>query len=154
MRKTEEHPTDDALLDALFDAARRDAPLPSGALMARLQDTALAEQPRPPARQAAQMHPARQGAQVHPARQAAQMHPAQQAAPAHPARQGQSRPRGMLRQLVDALGGWPAVAGLATAGVAGLWIGAFPPQAMAALFGAADLTLMAPYDLTFLDEES
>lgn len=36
-----------------------------------------------------------------------------------------------LRQFLNAIGGWPAVAGLATAGVAGLWIGVNPPDAMA-----------------------
>ncbi|GGE29643.1 hypothetical protein GCM10011360_17130 [Primorskyibacter flagellatus] len=35
--------------------------------------------------------------------------------------------RGLLGQLLATLGGWPAVAGLATAGVAGIWIGATPP---------------------------
>ncbi len=36
-----------------------------------------------------------------------------------------------LRQFLNAVGGWPAVAGLATAGVAGLWIGVNPPSAIA-----------------------
>ncbi len=42
------------------------------------------------------------------------------AAPAAPA------PRGYLRQLLEALGGWPAVAGLSAAGVAGVWLGLGP----------------------------
>lgn len=37
---------------------------------------------------------------------------------------------GLLTQLLAALGGWPAMAGLATAGVAGLWIGAVPPTGL------------------------
>ena len=37
--------------------------------------------------------------------------------------------RGFLRNLLDAIGGWPAVAGLATATVAGIWIGYNPPAA-------------------------
>lgn len=36
-----------------------------------------------------------------------------------------------VRQLLSEIGGWPAVAGLATAGVAGLWIGINPPNLMA-----------------------
>ncbi len=39
------------------------------------------------------------------------------------------RSRGLLRSLLDAIGGWPAVAGLATATVAGVWIGYNPPTA-------------------------
>lgn len=38
--------------------------------------------------------------------------------------------RPSLRQAFRALGGWPAVAGLATATVAGVWIGATQPDAM------------------------
>lgn len=34
---------------------------------------------------------------------------------------------GWIGQFLAAIGGWPAMAGLATAGVAGLWIGAVPP---------------------------
>ena len=37
---------------------------------------------------------------------------------------------GILSQLLAVLGGWPAMAGLATAGVAGLWIGAVPPAGL------------------------
>ena len=40
------------------------------------------------------------------------------------------RPPSRLRQLLAASGGWPAVAGLATAGVAGLWIGVNPPASI------------------------
>ncbi|MEZ5674619.1 hypothetical protein SAMN06265173_10369 [Thalassovita litoralis] len=40
------------------------------------------------------------------------------------------RPPSRLRQLLAAIGGWPAVAGLATAGVAGLWIGVNPPASI------------------------
>lgn len=118
MRNSDNLPDDDAL-DALFAAARSAAPVPSAALMARLQHVALAEQPRAGVRQTAP-----------------------------------SRARGgLLAQLFDNIGGWPALAGLATAGVAGLWIGLNPPQPLSALFGATDLTVFAPYDLTLLDEE-
>lgn len=44
---------------------------------------------------------------------------------------------GRLAQLLAMIGGWPAMAGLATAGIAGLWIGAVPPAGLANL--AADL---------------
>jgi len=35
-------------------------------------------------------------------------------------------PRGYMQQLLEALGGWPAVAGLSAAGVAGVWLGLGP----------------------------
>jgi hypothetical protein len=59
---------------------------------------------------------------------------------APPARAAQPR-IGRLAALFAALGGWPAVGGLATAGVAGLWLGLSPPAAVEALggwFGTAD----------------
>lgn len=40
---------------------------------------------------------------------------------------------GRLSQLFATLGGWPAMASLATAGVAGLWIGVMPPAALETL---------------------
>jgi hypothetical protein len=49
------------------------------------------------------------------------------------------RPRpepSVWRRFADALGGWPALGGLATAGVAGFWLGYAPPEAAADL-GAA-----------------
>jgi hypothetical protein len=53
------------------------------------------------------------------------------------------RPRsGYLRQFFEALGGWPAMAGLAAAGVAGLWLGVSPAvgvsDALASYLGAGD----------------
>ncbi|EAQ01924.1 hypothetical protein OB2597_00865 [Pseudooceanicola batsensis HTCC2597] len=42
------------------------------------------------------------------------------------------RPR-RLAQLFAALGGWPALAGLSTAGIAGLWMGVMPPVALQTL---------------------
>lgn len=39
--------------------------------------------------------------------------------------------------LGNAIGGWPAVAGLATAAVTGLYIGISPPQSLSAPFNAA-----------------
>lgn len=38
--------------------------------------------------------------------------------------------RGPWAALVAALGGWPAVSGLAAATVAGVWLGAAPPPAL------------------------
>ncbi len=101
-------------LEALFAAARRDAPTPSADLMARVLADAEAAQAQ---------------AQAAPA-----------ARPTRPA----ARPR--WRQVVDLLGGWPAMAGLATAGVAGLWLGVAPPAALLDLplagFGTADPALV------------
>lgn len=42
----------------------------------------------------------------------------------------------MLSGLSDAIGGWPAFAGLATAAVTGLWIGVSPPQGLIEPFGS------------------
>ncbi|RYH11631.1 hypothetical protein [Tropicimonas sp. IMCC6043] len=41
--------------------------------------------------------------------------------------------RGWLRNLIDMIGGWPALAGLATATLAGVWIGYNPPAAFDSL---------------------
>jgi hypothetical protein len=38
--------------------------------------------------------------------------------------------QGVFAQILGALGGWPAVAGLAAATVAGVWIGAVSPETM------------------------
>ena len=38
--------------------------------------------------------------------------------------------RGLFRSVLDAIGGWPALGGLATATVAGIWIGYNPPAAL------------------------
>jgi hypothetical protein len=64
-----------------------------------------------------------------------------------------------LRQLLSAIGGWPAVAGLATAGVAGLWIGINPPSAVSTttenLLGTSSdlylVDLMPSYDLALVE---
>lgn len=45
------------------------------------------------------------------------MQPAAMALAARPARQG------LLSQFMQAIGGWPSLAGLATATVAGIWVG-------------------------------
>lgn len=64
-----------------------------------------------------------------------------------------------FRQLLSAVGGWPAVAGLATAGVAGLWIGINPPSAIATttenLLGTSSdlylVDLMPSYDFSLAE---
>lgn len=42
-------------------------------------------------------------------------------------------PRGFLAGFFEAIGGWPAMAGLVTATAAGLWIGYNPPDAIGTL---------------------
>ncbi|WP_299843275.1 hypothetical protein [uncultured Roseovarius sp.] len=53
---------------------------------------------------------------------------------------------GILNDLFRVLGGWPAVAGLATATVAGVWLGVFPPgflsDATGVYLGQDDATFM------------
>lgn len=118
-------------LEGFFEAARRTAPEPSPDLLARVLADAARAQARPQ--------------------------------PPRPVRQavggGTRVPR--WRQFVDALGGWPAMAGLVSAGVAGLWLGVNPPDALSVLplsgFGASDLGLgvMMPgaeLDLLALEE--
>lgn len=38
--------------------------------------------------------------------------------------------QGLWARTLDTIGGWPAVGGLATAGLVGLWIGVAPPDAV------------------------
>jgi len=88
----------DAELDALFAAAVRDAPTPSGDLLQRIvadADMVSAARQAPPLRVR----------------------------------------RGLVDRLMAALGGWPAVAGLATATVVGIWIGYASPDALNGLTG-------------------
>ncbi len=56
------------------------------------------------------------------------------------------RPRGWLRAAVEAIGGWPAMAGLATATVAGIWIGYVQPGNLGNLAEGV-LTTGGSYDL-------
>lgn len=73
---------------------------------------------------------------------------ARAAAKARPARQ--SRP-GLLAVALGALGGWPALAGMVTATVAGVWFGFAAPDEVNALAGGllwGDVTSgTASYDL-------
>ncbi len=84
---------DDELLEGFFRAAREARPAPSGALMARILADAEAGMPRPPG--------------PHPL--------------ARPA--GGGGDGGVLSWLGAAFGGWRGIGGLATATVAGLWLG-------------------------------
>jgi hypothetical protein len=60
------------------------------------------------------------------------------------------------RQILDAIGGWPAVGGLATAAAAGIWIGYNPPSSVEDLTsqvfdGGYDLTMGSSLpDIDFL----
>jgi len=57
---------------------------------------------------------------------------------------------GLLAGLVRTLGGWPAMAGLATAAMAGVWIGAAPPAGLTAaaqqVLGNDTMALMIDVD--------
>lgn len=48
-----------------------------------------------------------------------------------PHRPAERQPTGGWAEVWRTLGGWPTAAGLAAAGVAGLWIGTAPPDALA-----------------------
>lgn len=84
-------------MEALFSAARREAPMPTVDLVARM------------------------------------LKDAQTAQPAAPVLAAPEEPQGLWSLVVQAIGGWPSVAGLATATVAGIWIGVSPPAAVDAL---------------------
>ena len=43
---------------------------------------------------------------------------------------GRINPPGRLRAISDMIGGWPALTGMAAAGIAGLWIGVAPTAAI------------------------
>lgn len=59
------------------------------------------------------------------------------------------RPAGILAAFLAALGGWPAVAGLASAAMAGVWIGAASPDLVNGLVGLNDTSSeeLTAYDL-------
>jgi hypothetical protein len=95
---------DDALLAAFFTAGKQQLPDPGEALMARILDAGLAEQ----AKVASAQRPNSGQTAMAPA------------------------PRGFGSWLAN-LGGWGAVTGLATATVAGIWLGFSPPTGLAGL---------------------
>ncbi|WP_226622926.1 hypothetical protein [Alloyangia pacifica] len=99
---TDRSKTEEAMLDGLFEAERRTAPLPSGDWLARMEAMALEQQPAP-----------------------------------RPAPAPMPRLRGGgWREALRAFGGWPALAGLAAACAAGVWIGVASPQTMTTLLSA------------------
>lgn len=55
--------------------------------------------------------------------------------------------RDRLRGRLQSIGGWPALAGLATATVTGLWIGYAAPDLGGLAFGAGSLAEDGAYDL-------
>lgn len=67
---------------------------------------------------------------------------AQPAAPVAPV-----APPSVWHRLRDAIGGWPALGGLAAASVTGLWIGISPPDALVGVSGqlAGDAVSMTLY---------
>ncbi len=115
MAMTDHDRLTDSELDALFDAGRDAAPVPSEALMVRIMADAEAEITR------------REG-------------------PRAPARR-----RGPFAGFLAGLGGWPALAGLATATVAGVWLGFSAPDSLNSLAGGLLLpdsaTTATRYDL-------
>ncbi|WP_333712461.1 hypothetical protein [Yoonia sp.] len=60
-------------------------------------------------------------------------------------------PPGLWSRMLVALGGWPAVSGLAAATVAGVWIGVAPPAPVADvtadILGTTVAVPLVPYDL-------
>lgn len=98
MTMTDKRKAEEGGLAPWFEAGRAEAPAPSGDWLARMEAMALDEQPAPLPLDA----------------------PAPQALP---------RARGgWLREMLAALGGWPAMAGLVAACATGVWFGAAAPS--------------------------
>lgn len=100
MVMTDKHPLTETELDTLFAAARDQAPLPSADLVARVFADAEAES-------AAALSTAPGGV---------------------PKRAPAGATAGWGATLLAALGGWPAIGGLATAAIAGVVIGVASPE--------------------------
>jgi hypothetical protein len=117
MSKTEHPMLDDTALDAFFDAARAESPIPSEGLLARIMADAEA----------------------------------QAAAHERPARAPQRARPGLIAAVVGVLGGWPALAGMVTATVAGVWLGFAAPDQLNTLAGGLllsdDSALVTSYEL-------
>lgn len=77
--------------------------------------------------------------------------------PAQPVKggaEGRARPGSVIRDILAALGGWPAAAGLASAALAGVWIGISPPDSFndfttTYLTGSVDYTETLDYGFGF-----
>lgn len=68
-----------------------------------------------------------------------------------------TRPQRLWRQFTAAIGGWPALGGLAAASLVGLWLGLAPPvflpdpvAGLAAASSAPQLLADLDYDVSFL----
>jgi hypothetical protein len=104
-------------LDDLFAAARAAAPQPSAALLTRVEEDGLRLLPR------------------------------SDLAPMHRPERPRRALRGLFADMVGAIGGLGGAAGLATATLAGLWIGIAQPQGLSAL--TEGLTAPLGVDLAF-----
>ncbi len=102
---------EDAELDAFFEAARADRAVPSEALMAAILTDAMAQLPQPQKTSQNTMKP-----------------------------QASVAPRSFLKDLIAQIGGWPALAGMATATVAGVWLGMAQPNQLEILSGGVILS--------------
>ncbi|TCP60835.1 hypothetical protein EV663_1079 [Rhodovulum bhavnagarense] len=98
---TERTEITDEALEALFQVGRDTGPAPSAALLARVMDDAMAEA-------GVRAAPLVVGKQT----------------PTPATR------RGVIGAMLSTLGGWPSMAGLASATVAGIWIGYADPAAL------------------------
>ncbi len=107
----------DAGLDALFEAAKRDAPQPDAALLARVMADARATQ---------------RGFEAG-GFEAAGIGPV----PERSARAAEPR-GGFLEGLFDMIGGWGGLGGLATASAFGLWLGMSQSLGLVDSFGLAN----------------
>ncbi len=54
--------------------------------------------------------------------------------------------RTLLRDVLQGLGGWPAMAGLVTATMAGVWIGISPPEMVETLIGVQTVEYLPGFD--------
>ncbi|MDE9449327.1 hypothetical protein J3R80_02455 [Aliiroseovarius sp. Z3] len=116
MAKTDKNMLDDHELEAFFNAARNDTATPSDALMAAILDDAATEQ----AGRDASPSSLKDKSLV----------------------QGKDRRqrRGFWADLRASMGGWPALAGMATATIAGVWIGFVSPAQLEAMSGGLVLS--------------
>lgn len=58
---------------------------------------------------------------------------------------------GLFSRILDGIGGWPSLSGIATAGIVGIVVGVSPPEVLSDftttyLNGTSDLYLVDPYD--------
>lgn len=58
---------------------------------------------------------------------------------------------GIFKRILDGIGGWPALSGMATAGIVGIAVGVSPPEVISEFTttyfnGTSDLYLVDPYD--------